>query len=107
MIQRITQALFQWVGRWSGFKPILCPTRRRHLLWRVVETCVGLLTGILVWELTALVSVALVVGVSIEFLLYEYWIEPWSKYRVKQGKPSLAGPYWERGPQDGEKFVIE
>lgn len=41
------------------------------------------------------------------YAVYEYLLEPWSKRRVRQGKPSLVGPYVERGPQDGERFTYE
>ena len=45
------------------------------------------------------------VGLAYNYLSYEYILEPWSKARVRDGEPSLVGPYWERGPQDGEVFV--
>lgn len=46
-------------------------------------------------------------GVLWYFALYEFVLEPISKDRVREGKPSLVGPYWERGPHAdmGEVFV--
>ena len=39
------------------------------------------------------------------FGVYEYILEPISKALVERGKPSLVGPYFERGPQEGEEFI--
>lgn len=39
------------------------------------------------------------------YALYEYGLEPPSKWLVRRGKPSLVGPYVERGPQDGEVYL--
>lgn len=48
-----------------------------------------------------------VVAVAYNFGVYEFILEPISRVLVKEGKPSLTGPYWERGARDGEKFIHE
>lgn len=68
------------------------------------------LLGIPNWSLLSLKSVALLVGAPfivpcVEYVWYEFFIEPLSKRRARAGKPSLAGPYFERGPQDDEPWV--
>ena len=45
-----------------------------------------------------------VVAMLYNYLSYEYVLEPISRDRVHAGEPSLVGPYWERGPRDGEVF---
>lgn len=94
------------------------PIRWRHLVWRGVEgyvggaVAVGLLRyqlGVIPrggWQWAAVVTVPLA-GVVAEYLVYEYLIEPWARMRVRAGKPSTAGPYFERGPRDGEAFRYE
>lgn len=64
-------------------------------------TCAALLSptivGVLVCPLVAL---------AWDYLTYEYVLEPISKELVKQGEPSLVGPFWEGGPRadEGEFF---
>lgn len=87
------------------------PVRRVHLLTQTGRvagsaglgiTCAALLSptivGVLVCPFVSLVA---------DFLTYEYVLEPISKDRVKEGKPSLVAPYWETGPRtdEGEVFV--
>mgnify|MGYP001611545842 CR=1 FL=1 len=68
----------------------------------VTLTCAAILSPTIVGIL-----VCPVVGFVYNYLTYEYILEPWSKARVRAGKPSLVGPYWERGAQDGEVFRNE
>ena len=68
--------------------------RRRNLVFRIIESSVGILIAIGVtygWGL----PIGVIVGVMGEFLVYEFILEP----------AGLAGPYWERGPRDGERFT--
>lgn len=87
------------------------PVRREHILWQathlgstgsVVAGCVALTAPTIVGLLACPV-----VGVVYNYLTYEFILEPWAKARVQEGKPSTFGPYWERGPQDGEEFINE
>ena len=66
----------------------------------VTLTCAAILSPTIVGIL-----VCPVVGLAYNYLIYEYVLEPWSKARVQEGEPSLVGPYFERGPQDGEVFI--
>ena len=85
------------------------PTRRLHLFQQldlVVETA---LVGIVC---TLLVPIPIIGGIGCplvalgyNYLIYEYVAEPVARGRVEQGLPSNTGPYWERGPRDGEVFV--
>ena len=103
------------------------PIRRLHILWRVVEGYIGGVAVLAAWEgwltrdfvlrdqLDVLAMVALYPPIWLcalaaplaEYLVYEFLLEPWAKWRVRRGKASTAGPYYERGPQDGERFINE
>lgn len=87
------------------------PIRRTHLLTQVSRvtstagvgiTCAALLSptivGVLVCPLVAL---------ALDYLSFEYVLEPLSKELVSRGEPSLVGPYWETGPRadEGEFFT--
>ena len=87
------------------------PVRRVHVVVQashlistggVALTCAAILSPTIVGML-----VCPVVGLVYNYLSYEYVLEPWSKARVREGEPSLVGPYWERGAQDGEVFRNE
>ena len=86
------------------------PIRRTHII-----TQVGLSASSGVVSISCSFLIPTIVGIPAcaalgaiwYYAAYEFVLEPWSKARVKEGKPSLVGPYWERGPQDGEKFVNE
>lgn len=87
------------------------PIRRTHLITEVGLTSSAVGVGI---ACAAFLSPTLVgvlvcpfVGVAYYYGMYEFVLEPWSKERVAEGKPSLVGPYWERGPQDEEHFIYE
>lgn len=73
------------------------PIRRSHL---VFQTLLVVGSG---W----LVTGDVVIGIKflvVYFVVYEFVLEPISKWLVKKGWKSLTGPYWERGPAEGEEF---
>lgn len=94
------------------------PIRRTHL---VVQALVVYLNAMLAaaatcwllgvwpqgWRPWLLVDALSVGVVLVDYLRYEYVLEPWSRVRVAKGRPSLVRPYWEGGPRDGERFVNE
>lgn len=94
------------------------PVRRLHLIVQVlvVHLNATLSEVALCWWIDAwphgwrqwvgfeAIAIAVVV---VDYLRYEYLLEPWSRVRVKHGKPSLVRPYWEGGPRDGERFIHE
>lgn len=83
------------------------PVRRQHLISEVsLQLSAGSVTiGCLLLLPVVGVFVCPVAGLAYYFITYEYVLEPLSKELVKKGKPSLVGPYFERGPQDGEVYV--
>ena len=87
------------------------PIRRTHFATEVSlsSTAMSIAIGCAMLLAPTLVGMAVcpLVGVAAYFIGYEFILEPISKDRVKAGEPSLVGPYWERGPQDGEKFIRE
>lgn len=71
------------------------PLRRRNVALRVLET---LLPAVLLfWALVPWWAALGLAGLltALEFALYEFILEPYLH----------AGPYWERGPRDGETFT--
>jgi hypothetical protein len=78
------------------------PARRRHVLTRSIEGVCGGVAAVCSYRLFGLAG-ALAAPIA-EYLVYEYAIEPLARLR---GFPSWAGPYWERGPRDGETFINE
>mgnify|MGYP001605668072 CR=1 FL=1 len=86
------------------------PVRRTHIIGQAAlsgsSAAVAVACGLAIATIVAIPVCAIVGGVYY-YLTYEYVLEPWSKARVKEGKPSIVGPYWERGPQDGEEFKNE
>ena len=76
------------------------PIRRVHF----AVQC-GMVIGT-VWGVSGSWRTALV-ATGVYFGIYEFLLEPLSKWMVTKGWPSLVGPYWERGPQDGEQFRYE
>lgn len=84
------------------------PVRKSHLVTEIL-----LSTASMAASIGCSVTLPLLVGIIpcalggllVYFVGYEFILEPISKDRVQEGKPSLVGPYWERGPQDGEVFV--
>lgn len=85
------------------------PVRRTHFITEtglatssmsVAITCAFMLSPTIVGML-----VCPFVGAAYYFAVYEFILEPLSKDLVREGKPSLVGPYWERGPRDGEVFT--
>lgn len=84
------------------------PVRRLHVVSQVgLSLSSGLISGgcaLLAATVVGLLACP-IAGLAWYYGMYEFILEPWSKARVEEGKPSLVGPYWERGPQDGETFV--
>lgn len=71
------------------------PIRRWHVGTRIIETVVPaflVLWWLVVWWMAGLLAGALMVG---EWVLYEFVLEPYCG----------AGPYFERGPRNGETFT--
>ena len=87
------------------------PVRRTHILWQVghLASTGAVTVGCYVSLAPTIVGMLAcpLVGVLWNYLTYEYVLEPWAKSRVQEGEPSTFGPYWERGPQDGEEFSNE
>lgn len=102
------------------------PIRRCHIVGRIAEGYLGglalvvfsvqtfLMSDGISWReilgdpSTVVVLLALPAIVPmIEYVVYEFVLEPWAKARVRRGKPSIVGPYWERSPQDGERFLYD
>lgn len=86
------------------------PIRSRHLMWQIITSGSGMLVSA-ACALAAPTVIGLAVcwipGVIAYYINYEYVVEPLARQDVEQGEPSRAGPYWERGPRDGEKFQYE
>jgi hypothetical protein len=72
---------------------IRSPLRIRNFFGRVLESLVGIGVFYLLGPSWAAVGW----GVLAEFVLYEFVLEPLG----------FVGPYFERGPRDGEKFNHE
>lgn len=85
------------------------PIRRSHIVTQTVRLASVASTGITCAILLAPTIVGMVVcpvlAVIADFISYEFLLEPASKQRVKEGKPSLIGPYWETGPAENETFT--
>ena len=73
------------------------PLRRRNSVARIVEGMVGGAASITSFVILPFpwALVALGIGVLAEFVVYEFVLEPLG----------WIGPYWERGPRDGETFT--
>ena len=81
------------------------PIRREHFLNQAaleMSTATVAITCAALVPFPFNIGVCPLVALGYNFGLYEFILEPESRERVKQGRPSLVGPYWERGPQDGE-----
>ena len=83
------------------------PVRRQHLVSHaslemstagVGITCATMLIPTLIGSLLVCPLVAMLYN----YLTYEFVLEPISRDRVKDGLPSLVGPYWERDPEMGK-----
>lgn len=87
------------------------PIRRTHFLTEIglSGTAMGVSIGCSLLLAPSILGLALcpIVGVAYYFGMYEFVLEPISKRRVQEDKPSLVGPYWERGPQDGEELLCD
>ena len=90
---------FMWQPQWA-WDMLRDPIRRVHF----AVQC-GMVIGT-VWGVSGSWRTALV-ATGVYFGIYEFLLEPLSKWMVTKGWPSLVGPYWERGPQDGEQFRYE
>lgn len=74
------------------------PVRERHLLGRTLESCMGgVAVGFLALPFGPLIGCP--VAALVEFIVYEYLLEPISVAQLKAGKPTITGPYFERGPR--------
>ena len=83
------------------------PVRREHFLTQVQlewSTASVAMTCAVLVPFPFNLGVCPLVAVVYNFGAYEFVLEPWSRELVKEGKPSKVGPYYERGPQDGELF---
>jgi len=83
------------------------PIRRLH-----IAVMVGRLTvdaAVVIAVLPTSVWLTAPAAVAVNYALYEYVLEPWSKARVRAGKASLVDAYWEGGPRsdEGERFTYE
>lgn len=87
------------------------PVRRVHLLTQVsrLSTAASVAIGCTVFLAPTIVGMLLcpLAAVLYDYVVYEYVLEPLSVERVREGKPSLVGPYWETGPRadEGEFFT--
>ena len=84
------------------------PVRREHFLTQVGLESSTATVGIVCASLMPFpfsLIVCPLAAVLYNFTAYEFVLEPISKDLVKHGEPSKVGPYWERGPQDGEVFI--
>ena len=83
------------------------PIRRLHLLVKVARLSLDVAAAVAVLPYQSWFATP--AAIAADFVVFEYILEPWSKGRVKQGKPSLCGPYWESGPRtdEGERFSHE
>ena len=74
------------------------PVRRWHVLTQIC------LVGGPAWAYSGTFLRAAGI-VATYYALYEFLVEPLSKWLVSKGYwCSLVGPYWEGGPADGETF---
>lgn len=92
---------------------LLDPNRRRHVLSRIIEGFVPTFVVTFLalmsangwyWPLMGLIVCAGVsaLGTLGQFLLYEFVLEPLGTVRNPIFR---TGPYWERTPADGERYV--
>lgn len=87
----------------------LDPIRLTHVFTQIVMVYAAVFPSILLAKIVSGLWVFLlpVPAIMLYYGLYEFVLEPIAKWMVKKGYPSLVGPYWERGPQDGETFTRE
>lgn len=81
------------------------PIRRLHIAVKILRLHLAAAAAVAVLPYSPWLAAP--AAVATDYAVYEYVLEPWSKARVRAGKPSLQGPYWETGPADGERFVNE
>lgn len=85
------------------------PVRRRHVFTQIglegSTATLAIVCGVFV-PFPFSLGVCPVAAVVYNYLTYEFMLEPIAKDLVREGKPSITGPYWERGPylDEGEKF---
>lgn len=77
---------------WRVAQAFADPVRRRHIAGQSVLMLVS--TGL---ALLAPLPAVPLVALALNYLLYEFVAEPLL--------PRWFGPYWERGPRDGEEFT--
>lgn len=86
---------------WQRFKDsMLDPIRRRHVFFEIVMVW----TSSYVWTFSWWKAIGIV---GTYYGIYEFLVEPLARWMVGKGFKSIAGPYWERGPRDGEVFDRE
>ena len=86
------------------------PIRREHVVTQISlewSTASVAMTCAVFVPFPFSLGVCPLLAVAYNFLAYEYVLDPISEDLVRQGKPSLVGPYWERGPKDGETFKCD
>ena len=84
------------------------PIRRQHFITQVGLESSTATVGIVCVALMAPTMIGMLIcpliAVLTNFFMFEFVLEPRSRDLVHQGQPSLVGPYWERGPRDGERY---
>lgn len=87
------------------------PVRRTHIVSQtshILSTAgVGITCAVALLPTLLGTFLCPVAALVYHFVVFEYIWEPLSKQRIKEGKPSFFGPYWETGPHSdlGESFV--
>lgn len=84
------------------------PVRRTHLvtqIGRLTSTASVAIGCFILVPPPFNLGVCPVVATLYNYGMFEFVLEPISRQLVKEGKPSLVGPYWEGSPRDGETFI--
>ena len=85
------------------------PVRRTHLVTQVGRVAGSASLAIMCFGFVPppfSLGVCPIVAVVADFVNFEFILEPLSKQRVQEGKPSLVGAYWETGPRSDEGEVF-
>ena len=76
------------------------PARRLRGMIKIGRVAADFAAAVAAWHFLPLVVDAAAV-IALDFALYEFLLEPWSKARLRRGLRSLVGPYWEGAPHVG------